>query len=176
MALTKEKKHQVVDELEKLISGSKLTVVARYPGTHVKALQQLRIQSRDSGTVIRIAKNSLFKKALASNERFSNVDTTLLTGQLLYAFNNQDDVAPAQNLASFAKSETQIQFVGAITPEGQLLSALEVQVLSALPPKEQLKAQLVGTFAAPLGGFINVLAGNVRSVFNILNARVRQIE
>lgn len=175
MALTKEKKQQVVDEVTEVLKNSKLTVIARYSGTSVKSMQQLRREAKESGTQIRVIKNRLFKKILENRDGFSQIDTEFLTGQLLYAFNDSDEVAPAQNLAAFAKQEPQIEFVGALTSDGHLLTADEVKALAALPSKDQLRGQLVGTIAAPLSGFANVLVANIRSVLNVLNARAEKI-
>ena len=175
MALSKDKKVEVVAEISQLLGRSKLTVVAKYSGTPVKSMQLLRSQARENGTVISVAKNRLVKKALEADERFKDTDTSLLSGQLMYAFNAEDEVAPAQVLANFAKTEPQIEFVGAYSADGQLLAAEDVKALAALPSKEQLRAQLVGTIAAPLSGFVNVLAGNVRGVLNVLSARAEQI-
>lgn len=175
MALTKEKKQQVVDEVTEVLKTSKLTVIARYSGTSVKSLQQLRREAKESGTQVRVIKNRLFKKILENNQGFSQVDTKILTGQLLYAFNDNDEVAPAQSLAAFAKQEPQIEFVGALTSDGQLLTADDVKALASLPGKDQLRGQLVGTIAAPLSGFANVLAANIRGVMNVLNARAEKI-
>ena len=46
MALSKAKKVEVVAEVSQLLSTSKLTVLAKYSGTSVKALQELRRQAR----------------------------------------------------------------------------------------------------------------------------------
>ena len=53
MALTKDKKAQVVEEVSGLLNTSKLTVAAKYSGTSVKAMQELRRNGRDNGTVIK---------------------------------------------------------------------------------------------------------------------------
>ena len=175
MALSKDKKAEVVAEVADLLASSKLTVVARYRGTSVKAMQTLRKDSKQNVTYVRVVKNRLFKKALASNDTFASIDSSAIEGQLLYAFNAEDEVAPAQSLANFAKTEPQIEFVGALTADGQMLAPEDVKALASLPSKDQLRAQLVGTIAAPLSGFVNVMAGNVRGVLNVLNARSEQI-
>jgi len=149
--------------------------MARYSGTSVKAMQQLRHDAADGGTVVRVVKNRLVKKALANSQKFSSVDPSVLQGQLIYAFNRMDEVAPAQALATFAKNEPQIEFVGAFTNEGTLILAEDVKALAALPSKEQLRAMLVGTLAAPISGFVGVLSGNVRGLLNVLNARSEQL-
>ncbi len=171
MALTREKKEAVVSQIEKLLSDSKLTVVAKYQGTPVKAMQQLRSASAADGTTLHVVKNRLFKKALVSNDILKNVSTADLHGQLLYAFNSDDEVAPARALADFARTNPQIEFVGAITAEGELLEPNVVKDLASLATKDVLRAQLISTIGAPVSGFVSVLAGNVRGVLNVLNAR-----
>ncbi|MBA3757715.1 50S ribosomal protein L10 [Candidatus Saccharibacteria bacterium] len=175
MALSKDKKKEIVAEASDLLAESKLTVFARYPGTSVKSMQQLRNDSRNNGTQIRVIKNRLFKKAISKNENYKDLDTGIIQGQLLYAFNSQDEVAPAQSLANFAKIEPQLEFVGALTADGRMLEPDEIKTLASLPSKLQLRAQLVGTFAAPASSFVRVLAGNVRGVMNVLSARATNI-
>ena len=175
MALTRQKKEDTVADVQALLAGSKLTVFARYQGTAVKDMQELRSQAKDNGTTVKVIKNRLFKKALEAVDGIKPADISDLKGQLLYAFNDSDEVAPAQSLAGFAKNNPQVEFVGGITGEGQLLSASDVQLLANLPSKDQLRGQLVGLIASPLSGFTAVLAGNVRGVVNVLNARAEQL-
>ena len=175
MALSKDKKAEVLAEVKDRLESSKMTVFATYSGTSVKAMQELRREARQNGTTVSVVKNRLFKKAIADIERLKDIDTTGLTGQLMYAFNDQDEVAPAQTLAVFAKTQPQIEFIGGLNAEGQILSAEDIKALASLPTKDILRAQLVGTIGAPLSGFVNVLSGNVRGVLNVLNARSEQI-
>lgn len=175
MALSRDKKNQVIDEVSDLLADAKLVVVARYPGTSVKAMQQLRTLARENGTTVRVIKNRLFKQALASNDKFKDLDTGLLSGQLIYAFNSDDEVAPAQSLAQFAKQEPQIEFVGGLSGDGQLLAAEDIKILSALPTKDQLRGQLVRVIASPLSGLVGVMNANLRGVLNVLDARAEQI-
>jgi len=174
MALTKEQKNQVVSDVAELLSHSKLTVVAEYQGTGVKQMQELRRSARESGTVVKVVKNRLVRQALLTTDDLKDTDVSALTGQLLYAFNADDEVAPAQALANFAKKQPSIQFVGAITPEGKFMPVDDVKSLASLPSKDQLRAQLVGTIAAPLSGFVNVLNGNLRGLLNVLTAKAEQ--
>ncbi len=176
MALSKDKKHEIVREVADLLSASKLTVVAKYQGTTVGAMQTLRREARQNGTNVKVVKNRLLKKAVEQVDTLSEVDTSMLDGMLMYAFNSDDEVAPAQALATFAKTNPNIEFVGAITSEGKFIGPEDVKALADLPSKEQLRGMLVGTIAAPLSGFVNVLGGNVRSVLNVLNARAEAIK
>lgn len=171
MALTKEQKSAIVKDIGELLNSSKLTVVAKYSGIDVKSMQDLRRQARANSTTVRVIKNRLVKKALKSSNKFSAIDTSLLTSQLLYAFNPLDEAAPAQVLNDFAKKVPNLQFVGAFNSDGTFMASGDVKQLADLPSKDVLRAQMVSTIAAPLSGFANVLNGNLRGLINVLNAK-----
>jgi large subunit ribosomal protein L10 len=171
MALTKDKKNEVVKEVNDLLANSKMTVVAAYQGTPVKAMQQLRREGRDNGTQLKVVKNRLVIKALQSNDTFKDADTASLTGMLLYAFNSEDEVAPAQVLAKFAKAQPSIEFVGAFSAEGKFLSADEVKSLATLPSKNELIAQVIATLTSPLNDVTNALSGNLHGLLDGVEAK-----
>ncbi|MBI3624156.1 50S ribosomal protein L10 [Candidatus Saccharibacteria bacterium] len=174
MALTKDKKNQVVDEVRQLLSDSKMTVVATYQGTPVKALQSFRRQARDNGTTLKVVKNRLVIKALEQNAVFKAVDTSVLNGMLLYAFNSQDEVAPAQVIANFAKTQPTLQFVGAFSAEGQFIGADNVKVFAALPSKPQLLAGIIQSLNSPLSSLISSLSGNLHGLLGALETKANQ--
>ena len=171
MALTKAKKDEVVKEVSEMLSTSKMTVVAKYQGTTVKALQQLRRDSRENGTKVKVVKNRLVVQALKSVDALKDVETTDLQGMLLYAFNSEDEVAPAQILAQFAKTNPSIEFVGAISSEGKLLSADEVKALATLPSKNELIAQVIATLLSPVHDVTNALSGNLHALLDGVEAK-----
>jgi large subunit ribosomal protein L10 len=166
MALTKQQKDDVVKEVSEMLTSAKMTVVAKYEGTTVKAIQQLRRDARDSGTKVRVVKNRLVIKALQASDTLKDVDTSELNGMLLYAFNSEDEVAPAKALADFAKANPTLEFVGAITPEGKFASADEVKDLAALPGKDELIAQVVATLLSPVHDVTNGLSGNLHALLD----------
>lgn len=170
MALTKKKKDEVVSEVAELLKSSKMTIVAAYPGTTVKAIQQLRKDARGNGTTVRVVKNRLVIKAIEQTD-LKGVDTSSLNGQLLYAFNSEDEVAPAQALNTFAKTNPSIVFVGAISAEGKFLSADEVKALAILPGKNELIAQVVATLGSPLNDVVNGLSGNLHGLLDGVKAK-----
>lgn len=176
MAKSKQAKETALAELTDLLQSSKLTVVAQYTGTSVKALQDLRRAAAENETTVKVAKNRIVRIAVSKVDAIKDVDTSALTGQLLYAFNADDEVAPAQILNEFAKSNPTIEFVGAVSETGEFFDAEQVKQLANLPSKDQLRGQLVGTIAAPLSGFANVLAGNIRGLVTVLGARAEKME
>jgi large subunit ribosomal protein L10 len=171
MALTKQEKDAVVKEVADLLSSSKMTVVAAYQGTTVKAIQQLRRDARDNGTTVRVVKNRLVIKALQSVGSLKGADVSGLSGQLVYAFNSDDEVAPASALHTFAKQNPSIVFVGAITADGKFISAEEVTALAKLPSKDQLIGQVINTLLAPVNDITNALSGNLHALLDGVEAK-----
>jgi large subunit ribosomal protein L10 len=175
MALSKAKKEEVVAEVSELLDASKLTVIANYQGTSVKQLQDLRKEAKTNGTKVKVIKNRLVIKAIKSNDKYKSIDTDKFNAQLIYAFNSDDEVAPAQAFAKFAKKSKSLEFVGALSQDGQFIDAEDVKQLAALPSKEQLRAQLLSVLSGPQRGFVSVLSGNIRGVLSVLNARAENI-
>ena len=176
MALTKEKKDAVIAQLVDRLNSSKLTVLAEYSGLSGADAQELRSSAKETGTTIKVVKNRLVKVALGKSDTFKNIDTSGITGQLIYAFNEQDEVASAQVLANFAKTHPYIKLKTAFTAEGQLMEEGQVLYLSSLPSKDQLRGQLIATIAAPLSEFVRVLSGNIQGLINVLNAHKQQLD
>jgi large subunit ribosomal protein L10 len=171
MALTRQKKDEIVKEVSDLLNSSKLTVVAKYQGTSVKAIQALRKDAKQNGTKVTVVKNRLVKKAIEQTESLKDVDTGALSGQLLYAFNSEDEVAPASSLATFAKTNPSIEFVGAITAEGKFIDASEVKALASLPSKAQLIAQVIATLGSPVNDVVSALSGNLHGLLDGIEAK-----
>ncbi len=171
MALTKQKKDEVVAEISSLLATSKMTVVAKYQGTTVKAMQTLRKAAKENGTNVRVVKNRLLIKAVQATSNIKDVETSAIEGMLLYAFNSEDEVAPAQSLSVFAKTNPSIEFVGAISADGKFLSSDEVKALANLPSKPQLIAGVINTLQSPVRGVMNGLSGNLHGLLKALEAK-----
>ncbi len=176
MAISRDTKQSQVLLMAELLADSKMTAVAAYAGVSVAELQQLRRAAREAGVTIKVVKNRLVRVAMQQTEVYKNTDTSLLTGQLVYAISSEDEVAPAQVLAQFSKKQPALQLVCGFTATGEALDTAGITALAALPSKQQLRGMLVSTIAAPLSGVVGVLSGNVRSVLFALKARQEQLE
>jgi len=171
MALTKNEKHDVVAEIADLLSSSKMTVVAKYEGTTVKALQQLRRDAKTNGTKVKVVKNRLVIQAVKATDALKDADTSALNGMLLYAFNGEDEVAAAQVLNTFAKANPTLEFVGAISADGSFVDAAGVKALAGLPGKNQLIAGLINLLNSPVKGVMGSLGGNLHGLLQGLEAK-----
>lgn len=175
MAITRDKKNTLVAELAELFADAKGAVGAAYTGLSVADMQELRASAREADVVIKVVKNRLVRVALSQNAKFKAADTSLLLGQLVYAFSSVDEVAPAQVLATFGKKHPELQLVAGFDGSGASLDTATVIALAALPTKDQLRGQVVSVIAAPLTRFLGVATGAQRGFAQVLSQRAEQI-
>ena len=175
MAISRDKKNTLVAKLSELFATAKGTAGATYTGLSVADLQELRASARANNVTITVAKNRLVRVALASNDKFKAADTSLLTGQLVYAFSSEDEVAPAQILAKFAKKHPELKLVAGFDDAGASLDTATVTALAELPTKDQLRGQLVSVIAAPLTSFLAVANGAQRGFTQVVSQHAKSL-
>ena len=166
MAISKDKKQQLVADLNEILSDAKMTVFAKYQGLSVSELQELRHLARENNVKIKVVKNRLVRVAMGEIAVYKDTDTSALEGQLLYAISNDDEVAPAQVLAKFAKEHQALELKGAFSAEGKNLNEQEVVELSKLPSKDQLIGQVVNMLTGTVNDVTNALSGNLHALLD----------
>lgn len=170
MAITREAKEQVVTQLKDDLSKFKLAVLTDYRGLTVAEVKELRRNLAAEGMSYRVTKNTLLRLATAATPELKDIDPSSFTGPMALAMGFDDEVAPARVIFQYAKTHEALEIVGALTPEGKLLTSAEVKALAQLPSREQLLGQVVATIAGPLTGFVGVMGAQVRSIVNVINA------
>lgn len=166
MAISRDKKQSLVSELATLLGTAKMTAFAKYEGLSVADLQALRRAARENGVTIKVVKNRLVRVAMQQTDALKSTETGALNGQLLYAMSSEDEVAPAQVLAAFAKTHDALQLTGAFSAEGKALDTAEVQALATLPSKNELIAQVLATLSSPVDGVLSGLSGNLHALLD----------
>lgn len=173
MAKTKEQKEETMKKLVDNFGKAKAAVFVNFDGLTVSDIQDFRRLCRENGLEYFVAKKTLLKLALEKN-KLSEVDITPYKRGVGTIFGFEDEVAPAQIAHKFAKDHEALTLLGGVmmvNPEGERNVDTEaVQVLAKLPSKDALLGRLVGSINAPVSGFVNVLAGNIRSLVNVLGA------
>ena len=152
MAISKDKKQAVVAEMSELFASAKAIAVAKYQGTSVAELHELRKAARENGVVVKVVKNRLVRVAFAASETFKETDTSALQGQLIYAVSSDDEVMAAKVLNDFAKTNDKL-VLKAGSYAGKVLDKAGVQSLASIPSREELLAKLLGVMKAPVSGF-----------------------
>ena len=164
MAISKDKKNELVADLTELLNDSKMVVYAKYQGLTVAELQELRKLAREMGVKIKVVKNRLVKVAMKEIAAYKNTDSSELVGQLLYALGSDEDFDAAKVLAKFAKDHKQMELIGGFDGEGKNLSKEEVTTLGNLPTKNELISQVVDTLLSGINGIVSGLENKPETV------------
>jgi large subunit ribosomal protein L10 len=165
--LNREEKASIVQELSDKFARAKIAIVTDYRGLTVTELEELRVALRKSDSEVRVAKNTLLRRAVEGtpfepmNDHFKG--TSALT--VSYA----DPVGPAKALVDFAKIHERLLIRTAVM-DGKLLSPEDLVALSKLPSKEILLSQLLSVMQAVPTGFVRVLNGVPQKLVYALQA------
>jgi len=170
MPKNKIQKGEILRNLSEKIKKSKSVVFAGFNALTVKDNENLRAQLRKENSEYYVAKKTLMN--IAFKDQIKDLNVRTMDGKLAAIFSYEDEVAPAKIIGNFRKDKdkvTKIFFLGGIL-ENKLLSKEEVEALSQLPSKTELYARLVGSLNAPISGFVNALAGNLKNLVYVLKA------
>lgn len=165
--LTRAQKENLVKDLSERIKAGKAAIFSDYSGTTVVKMKKLRDELRKNGSSYKITKKKLIE--LAFRNAGIEVDVKNMEGQIGVAIGKADEVSAAKVLANFSKENENFKILQGVL-ENRVISGEEVIALSKLLSREELLAKLVGSISAPVSGFVNVLAGNLRNLIGVLKA------
>ena len=168
MPKTRKQKEEDVKVLVEDMNSAKSLVMTNYQGLTVKELEELRSKMREQGVIYKVIKNTLFEVARSKSE-LKDIEIEEQNGQVAIAFGMEDEVSPAKTVFDFSKGHKSMEILAGIL-DGKYLAKIEVEALAKLPSRDELLAKTVGTIKAPITGFVNVLAGNLRGLLNVLNS------
>jgi large subunit ribosomal protein L10 len=166
MAITKEKKQEIIKELTDKIEKQKAVVFIDYTGTNVKDLSELRKGLRNFGSELKIAKKTLINRAF--EEKKVDVKVRDLGGQVGVVFGFEDEISPSKNVYEFSKTHETVKILGGIL-EGSFYGMSEMIKIAELPSKQQLLGGLLGTLNAPISNFAYVLSGTMSQFVQALS-------
>lgn len=165
---TKEKQ---VEELKQLIIGKPAVFLTDYKGMRVEEMYNLRRAFDKANTGYRVVKNTLAKLAIAGTPYEFLADG--FTGTIGVAYSD-DLTAPAKVLTEFAKKSDKLKLRIAYL-DGKRIEPDQVEAVSKLPGKDDLRAMFLGVLKAPTSKFVGVLAAAPQKFIGVLSAREKAL-
>jgi len=167
MATSRQKKEEIIGELDEKLTNFKSAVFLNYAGINVANLGKLRTALRKEGVDLKVAKKTLLDIVLKKHSIDAGIKS--LNGQVALALGYQDEIAPARIVYKFTKEIENLKILAGLLGK-EFVGADRVEALAKLPSYEELLAKMVASLQAPVSGFVNVLAGNIRGLVQVLNA------
>ena len=168
--MDRAQKAAAVEELGEVFDKSGAVVVCHYAGMSVSEMTDFRLQMREAGASVKVAKNRLAKIALQGKP--SEGLSSFLQGQTVLAY-AEDPVSAAKVVEKFAKTNDKLIIIGgAMGPE--VFDAQGVKALAAMPSREEVLSSIVGALTsggANIASAIGAPASNLAGVLKTLAER-----
>jgi len=161
-------KKSILQEVRSKLSGSSFFFLANYTGLSVIKTDDLRRRLRGAKADFAVVPNKQFGMA-AKECGYADLGASL-SGPTALVYGKGDVVAAAKILKDFIKENDKKPALKVGGLQGTLLSPADVENLAALPSREVLLGQVVGTIAAPMSRLVGVLQQKVASVVYVLQA------
>ena len=169
-----EKKVKIVEELQETFSKCSVGIITDYRGLTTAELDELRRQLREAKVEYKVVKNSLAQFAVKNADMDYLVDS--FQGPVAIAFGYDEEAKVAKIITEYIRNTKSVLNVKSGFLPDRLLSAREVDTLAKLPSREILISQALAGMKSPIYGLVNVLAGPIRGIMGVLQARMKQLE
>lgn len=167
--MTRKEKEKEVAWLREEFLAVKTMLLTDYQGLTVAETNALRADLRKIGAKYKVLKNTLARLAYPDTYVARLADS--IGGPRGAAWTDDEDKSPvlAKTLIDFAKAHPKLELVRGVVG-GMVVDPEQIDQLSKLPGKAELRGRLLGTMIAPMSSFVNVLAAVPRSFLNVLKA------
>ncbi|MBX4209094.1 50S ribosomal protein L10 [Candidatus Parcubacteria bacterium] len=147
MPITKDRKKELIKELETVFKDSKGVVFVGFKGLKVNDANKMRMAFRSQGVDYIVAKKTLMNRALdAAKIEGAKPE---IAGEVAVAY-SVDNLTPAREIGSFLKkNKDMLQILGGVF-EGRFITKADVVAYSSIPDKKTLYAQIVNLFNSPI--------------------------
>ncbi len=164
--MERTEKREFVTSMKSELADAGAVVVAHYAGLTVADMSALRIQMKEAGGTVKVAKNRLVKLALEGTgaEHISG----LFSGQTLVCY-SEDPVSAPKVAVEFSKTNDKLVVLGGamgatnLDPNG-------VKSLASLPSLDELRGKIVGLIQAPATKIVRVVNAPASQVARVVGA------
>lgn len=166
-----EEKQLLLDEVKEQIEEFKSFVIMRYAGLTANKVADFRRQvAKRGGSVGVMRKRILLKAAQAAGIELDSID---LAGHIGLVYSKDDPADIAKCVYQFGQdNEKTVQIAGGYI-DGEVYCAEEVVTISQLPGKDEMRAQLLGLFEAPMAETLSVLDALLTSVMHCMDNKCK---
>lgn len=167
MAISKQRKQELVSEYVDMLERARGLVVTEYRGMTMKQLDELRGKLREKNASFTVTKNTLLKIAL--EQVGMAVPDVLLSGPVALVVAFEDLPNTVKTVLDYANGNEIFVVKGGILGTS-VVDEKQLDAISKLPPLEVLRAQLIGMTTMPLTQLMGLLEEPGRQVVAVIQA------
>ncbi len=160
-------KESIIREITEAVNASEYVLLADYSGMKVANFMALRAKLGEVASRLMVVKNSYLGVVLGDDRRTQLGGA--LTGKTAMVTGSGDVTAVAKALAAYIKESKLLVLKGGCL-NTQMLTSGDVDAMAALPARDVLLGQFVGTVQAPMTQLVGVMNAKVSSLLYVLTA------
>lgn len=165
-------KQLLLDEIKDKMAGSKAIVFASYKRLEPNAASAFRINLAKTGGSLEVVKKRVLMKA--AQVAGVAIDPALLQGHIAVVFANEDPIQTTKAVFQFCRENEEVLEVIGGKFEGAICTASDVEQISKLPSKDEMRSQFLGLLEAPLAQTLSVMDALLTSVMHCLENKSQQ--
>ena len=171
MAVTKAKKAEQIEKLNRELQKANSMIVGTFSKLTVAKDYELRKTVRSAGGRYQVVKNTLAKRASEGTK----VSEALkgLKGVSSVAYTEGDPVALAKAISKYVADNPEFSFKAGIL-EGRVISVNEIKALATMPSKEEIYSKLLFLMNAPAQRLVTVMSAVGRDLAVVINQGVEK--
>ncbi|HEY4528433.1 MAG TPA: 50S ribosomal protein L10 [Candidatus Paceibacterota bacterium] len=147
MAISREKKGEILEKLKSAFKSAASVVFVNFKGLTVGKTTEMRKSLKIAGVSYTVAKKTLTKRAL--DDKGVTGEVPELPGELSLAW-GEDLVAPAREVYGFQKKFPEnLNILGGIF-DGRYMSKVEIEEIAKIPTLEVLRGKFVNILNSPI--------------------------
>ncbi len=169
MALTKQQKTVIIDEMVALLEKSPTVYLANFSGLSVDESTALRDAFDEKGVSFKVVKNTLLKRAMEQVGGFDDLFDHLHgpTGVALA----EEPSSPAKVIKSFSKTQPgDLPSLKAAFIEGAVYDSTSLDMLASLKSKEELLGDIIGLIMSPATNVVGALTAQGSTLVGVIKA------
>ena len=148
------KKEAYVKAFQEKIAKAQVVVLANCEGVQVSDMTALRKSVRETGSEIRVVKNTLLCRAFHDTP-MAELEKSV-KGNTAVTFGYEDPIAPVKALFAFADKAKKFTFKAGFM-DGEVLDVAKLTALSKIPGKKELYTMLASAVQGPIRKFACVI-------------------
>jgi len=170
----RREKQLLLDEIKDKIVESKAFILTRYINMKANSAWNFRGSIAKTGGDFEVVRKRVLVKA--AQEAGITLDINNLEGHIGVVFPGSDAIETTKAVFQYGQGkEKSIEVLGAHL-DGRLYLANDVETLSKLPGKNEMRAQLLGLFEAPMAQTLAVMEALLTSVIYCLDNKGKEQE
>ncbi|MBX3021643.1 MAG: 50S ribosomal protein L10 [Bdellovibrionales bacterium] len=173
--ITREDKAAEITSLSEKFGRSKAAFLVDFKGMDVESVTKLRKTLKPVNSEMKVVRNTLAIRALSDHPAIKPVLEDKLVGTNAIVFVYEDPSASAKALSTFGKDVEAFQLKSGVM-DGAGLDEAGIKYLATLPGKNELRAMLLGTLAAPMSKFVRTLNAVPEGFVRVLNGQKEKLE